>query len=228
LEDGKSPYLPRTFLAQLSAPDRQALLRLGVRRSFSAATTLMVQGELDDRVVVLLEGRVKVSRVDQEGRELMLDIRDSGDLLGELAFIDRESRVAAVSTLEPVVAVVIPSAAFRSYLERAPHVGEVLRALVAQRMREVTASSMRAATADTTARLAERILDLADRYGVPVEAGVLVELPLSQVELASWIGASRAGVAHSLQLMRELGWIETRRRTLIVKDRVALGARAVL
>jgi hypothetical protein len=48
------------------------------------------------------------------------------------------------------------------------------------------------------------------------------------VELASWIGASRAGVAQSLQLMRQLGWIETRRRTLVVKDRVALSARAAM
>lgn len=228
MEDAKDSYLPGTFLAQLSQDDRDAVLRLGVRRRVPGGATLMAQGEFEDRVIVLLEGRVKVSRIDLEGRELMLEIRDAGDLLGELAFIDRESRVAAVSTLEPVVAVVIPSGAFRLHLERAPRVGGALRALLARRMREATASSMRAATADTTARLAERILQLADRYGVAVEDGVMVELPVSQVELASWIGASRAGVAQSLQLMRQLGWIETRRRTLVVKDRVALSARAAM
>lgn len=226
LEDANHAYLPGTFLAQLSEPDRNAILRLGVRRSLPRGIAVMLQGELGDRVIVLLEGRVKVSRIDEQGRELVLEIRDPGDVLGEIAFIDGQPRVAAVSTLEPVVAVVIPAAAFRLYLERTPHTAGALREVISRRLRETTTSSMQAATADTTGRLAARILELADRYGVPARGGVAVELPLSQAELASLVGASRAGVAQSLQLMRELGWIETRRRKLLVKDVAALRARA--
>ncbi len=77
-------------------------------------------------------------------------------------------------------------------------------------------------------RLAARILELAERYGQPSGAAITVISPLSREELAAWTGASRAGVAHALQGLRELGWVHTERRTLIVRDVQALRARATL
>ncbi len=75
-------------------------------------------------------------------------------------------------------------------------------------------------------RLAARIVELADRYGEPGTEGIIVELPISQEELASWTGASRASVAQALQVFRELGWIQTERRRLTVTDAAALRARS--
>jgi biotin operon repressor len=51
-------------------------------------------------------------------------------------------------------------------------------------------------------------------------------MPISHDELASWTGASRAGVAHGLQTLRELGWLTTERRKLIVRDVAALRDRS--
>jgi CRP-like cAMP-binding protein len=55
---------PGTFLASLNRDEREALNRLGLRRSFPRATVLMFQNEPDSRVMLLLAGRVKVTRVD--------------------------------------------------------------------------------------------------------------------------------------------------------------------
>jgi len=68
----------------------------------------MFQQEPDDRVMVLLSGRVKVARADESGRELVLSVRDPGDVLGELAFISGEPRIATVTALEPLEALVMP------------------------------------------------------------------------------------------------------------------------
>jgi hypothetical protein len=67
---------------------------------------------------------------------------------------------------------------------------------------------------------------LAGRYGEATDEGISVGLPLSQEDLAAWTGASRAGVAHALQTMRELGWVRTDRRTLTVLNLEELSARA--
>jgi len=53
-------------------------------------------------------------------------------------------------------------------------------------------------------------------------------MPISQEELASWAGASRAGIAQALQVLRELHWLETQRRRIIIRDAAALRARAAL
>lgn len=93
-------------------------------------------------------------------------------------------------------------------------------------MRDATLTAAAFATADTMGRLASRIVELAERYGRPAADGVDIEMPLSQEELAAWAGASRAGASQALQAMRRLGWIDTRRGGLLVRDRPALEARS--
>jgi CRP/FNR family cyclic AMP-dependent transcriptional regulator len=215
-----------TFLASLSDSECESLYRIGVVRSHPRGAMLMLQDDVDDRTMILLAGRVKVARVEQDGRELMLDIRDPGDLLGELAFIDGGPRVATVTALEPVQALVTPAAALRRHLETTPRVAVVLLEIVARRFRVSSVRRSQFAVADTMGRLAARILELADRYGEPSSEGTRLTSPLSHEDLAAWTGASRAGVAEALRVMRELGWVRTERREILVSDADAMRRRA--
>ena len=215
-----------TFLGLLTDAERDALYGLGMRRSFPRGAVLMFEREPGERVMLLLAGRVKVTRVAEDGRETMLSIRDPGDVLGELAFIDRQPRVASASALEPVEALVIPATTFRRHLETTARVAVVLLEVAAARFRETTLRRSELTSSDTMGRLAARIVELAERYGETTEEGVTIASPLSQEELAAWTGASRAGVAQALQSLRELGWVQTERRRLTVRDIDALRARA--
>jgi CRP-like cAMP-binding protein len=217
---------PGSFLAGLSDQERESLLGVGLVRSYPRGAALMLQDEPDDRVMILLAGRAKVARIEQDGREHMLDIRDPGDLLGELAFIDGAPRVATVTALEPVRALVTPARALRGYLETTPRVAVVLLEVVARRFRDSSANRSQFAVADTMGRLAARILELAERYGETSPEGTRIASPLSQEDLAAWTGASRAGVAEALRGLRGLGWVHTERRSILVRDLAALRARA--
>ncbi len=215
-----------TFFERLSEQERASLSLLAVKHAFPKDSILMFQDEYDERLLLLLTGRVKVTRTTEGGHELLLAIRDAGELLGELAFIDGQPRVATVTALEPVEALVLSGRRFRSYLESTPRVAVVLLESVAERVRESTVKRLQFAASDTLGRLSSRIVELADRYGEPSDDGLVVPMPISRDELASWTGASRAGVAQALQTLRELGWLSTERRTLLVRDLDALRARA--
>jgi CRP-like cAMP-binding protein len=221
------PTLTRdTFLAKLTDDEREAICELGIVRKFQRGSALMFQGEHEDRTVILLTGRAKVTRIDEQGHEVLLSIRDPGDLLGELAFIDGNARVATVVALEPVEALVTPAGDLRRHLENTPRVAVVLLEIVASRFRDATIKRSQFGAADTMARLAARMLELAERYGEPAPDGVEIVSPLSQEDLAAWTGASRAGVAEALRAMRELGWLRTERRRYTICDVDALRARA--
>jgi CRP/FNR family cyclic AMP-dependent transcriptional regulator len=120
---------------------------------------------------------------------------------------------------------VISAHAFRSHLERAPRVTVALLELITPRLREATRKRSELAALDTMGRLAACIVELAERYGQTSPEGVMIAMPISQQELASWTSASRAGVAQALQMMRGLRWILTERRRMIVRDLDALRAR---
>lgn len=215
-----------TFFARLDGEQRGALGELGVRRSFPRETILMFEGEPEERLILLLAGRVKVTHASSDGREILLSIRDPGDLLGELAFIDSRPRIATVAAVEGVDSLVMAAGTFRSYLETTPTVAAVLLEVVAERFREATADGLRFSELDTLGRIAARLGELADRYGEGRDGVTVVKLPISQEELASWAGASRAGAAQALHALRELGWIETDRGRVTIKDADALRARA--
>jgi CRP-like cAMP-binding protein len=219
------PVAP-TFLDCLTESERAELIGLGFQRKFPAGAVLMFQDEPDTHVLLLLKGRVKVTRSDSAQHELLLAIRDRGELLGELAFIDGRPRLATVTALEAVEAVLFPGREFRAYLESTPRVAVVLLESVASRFREATVRRLQFAASDTLGRLAARIVELTDRYGTAEEAGIVVAMPISQDELASWTGASRAGVTAGLQTMRELGWLSTERKRLVIHDPEAMRARA--
>jgi CRP/FNR family transcriptional regulator, cyclic AMP receptor protein len=215
-----------TFLGLLSERERQALDALGVPRRFPTGALLMFEQEPGDRVMILLAGRIKVTRIEHDGHEVLLSIRDPGDVIGELSCLDGEARIASVTALEPVEALVIATPAFRAHLESVPRVAVVLFSVVIKRFRDTTIKLMQFAASDTTGRLAARLVELADRYGSERQGRIEIDPALSQEELAAWTGASRAGVAKALQTLRELGWIETQRRRIVVVELDQLRARA--
>jgi CRP-like cAMP-binding protein len=187
---------------------------------------MMYEGEPGERVMILELGRAKVTRSLDGGHETLLSIRDPGDVIGELAFIDGQPRLATVIAIDDVSALVIPSSVFRAHLETTPRVAVALLEVVVRRFRDTTLKRSQFAASDTIGRLAARLIELADRYGQRHDRGIQITLPLSQDELVAWTGASRASVMQALRTLRELGWIATSRGRLVISDEEALRGRA--
>ena len=113
----------------------------------------------------------------------------------------------------------MPRSEFTVFLEHRPRVALVILRIVASRLRYAGAQQAQFGTHDALGRLAHRLLELSERFGVAHEGGIDIELPLSQEELASWIGASREAVSKAFQTLRSLGIVETGRRQVTILDR---------
>ena len=161
--------------------------------------TLFHEGDNAGPVMVLLSGRVKAVAVDAGGHEAIVALRGPGDLLGELSAIDGAPRSVTVTTLEPVEALVLAGSVFAAFLERRPRVALVILRMVAGRLRYADTRHADLASHDVVGRVASRLVELSERYGVEAGGRIEVELPLSQEEIASWVGASREAVSKALQ-----------------------------
>lgn len=199
----------------------------GTVRSYDAGEALLHQGGPSDCLYVLLEGRVRVTVVDAEGHELLLDLLGPGDTVGELSVIDGRPRSATVSAIEPGRALRVPSAQFVRYLQQHPRAAVALLQVLAQRLRESDDTRLRLAAERTDQRVARRLLELAARHGEPDGAGVRITAPLTQAELAAWVGASREGVSYALRELREAGAIAVDRRVITVRDLALLRQQAL-
>ena len=220
------PGVSTGFLGALSAPERADLLERGRLRRYRRGAVVFHEGGGSDEIVVVLSGRVKVSTVTDDGREVVLAFRGPGDLVGELSAIDRRPRSATVAAVEPVEALTLAASEFRAFLHAHPRVALLLLEMLSRRLRDADRKRVEFAAHDTVGRVSARLVELAEAHGRPVGAGVEITLPLSQEELAGWTGASREAVGKALQLMRGLGWVATQRRRITVLDLEALSARS--
>ena len=214
------------FLGVIDLDQAKQLRERGVQRRFRKGQALFHQGGTSDRVVVLLSGRVKVSTIAGDGKEVVLAFRGPGDLLGELSAIDGEPRSATVEAIEPVEALAIAAADFRSFLIANPDIALLLLQTLSRRLRDADRKRVEYGAYDTVGRVSARLVELAERYGEPAARGLRIGLPLSQEELAGWTGASREAVSKALQTLRKVGWVVTERRRITVLDIEALRRRS--
>ena len=204
-----------------------ALGSLGSVRRYDAGEFLMHQGGPSDSLYVLLEGRVRVTVVDADGHELLLDLLGPGDTVGELSVIDGRGRSASVSSIEPGSALRVPAPQFARFLEEHPRAALALLRVLAQRLRESDETRLSMAASRTDQRVARRLLELAAEHGEPDGHDIRITAPLTQAELASWVGASREGVSYALRELREAGAITVDRRAITVHDLALLRERAL-
>lgn len=216
------------FASLLDDRERAALRRHGRHVRFPPGVRLLHQGEPGDKVLVIESGRAKVTYVTAGGRELVLRFCGPGELVGELAVLDGRARLSSIVALEEVEALVIPAGDFRALLLSHPGIAWLLLVMLSKRFRDADLKRVEFGASDTVGRIAARLVELGERYGEQRGGGVHIELPLSQDELGAWTGASRAGVAAALRTLRDLGWIETGRRRLVLLDSEALRARATI
>lgn len=216
-------YARQSFMESLEERDRAALLELGHRREWQRGEVLFYAGDRADSAVVIIEGLLKIHKTTAEGSDVVLGLSGAGDLLGEISAVREAVRSASVTALESARGFVIAVPDLRAFLSDRPHATVGLLAMTLRRLYSADERRLEFATAETLARVASRLVELAERFGEALPDGSIdVALPINQEELASWSASSRESTARALRTLRELGLIETRRLRLKVLDLSAL------
>jgi CRP-like cAMP-binding protein len=170
---------------------------------------------------------VKVSSTTADGRDVVLAICVPGEILGELSAVDGSPRSATATAIDAVEARMVEGAAFRSFLASSAPVAMALLVAVCGRLRESDRRSVEFVGMDSVGRVASRLAELAEQFGVTGSTGAIrIDVPITQDDLAGWTGSSREAVSKALRILRSRGWIVTGRRSITVVSLHGLRSRA--
>lgn len=203
------------FLADLQPATAEKLIHSADRRIYPRRTYVFHDGEPMSVVLVIESGLVKVSKTAASGRSVVLAVQGPGSILGELAVIEGSHRGATVETLEETTALAIGADEFAVLMAEHIDLAGAIGRLLAARVRELTDQVLRLGTSEGRSRLASKLVELVP-LGSP--APVQLRLPLSQKELAEWVGLSREAVVRALAQLRDEDLIRTGRMSLEVLD----------
>lgn len=187
------------------------------RQVFRKGTMIFHKEQAGDALYIVHTGRVRIFLPTESGEELDVDLQGPGDVFGEMALLDGRPRSASAQAAEDTVTYTLRRDDFQAHLARAPELAAALIELLSARVRHLMQYTESLAFHDAHARVARVLLDLAQRYGVRRD-GVVIDLPLTQSELARMVGATRERVNRVLASFRAQGLIELRGRRVVLRD----------
>ena len=206
------------FWGLLTGDERAVLSDLGRFTAFSPGATMCVEGDPATHVFILIDGWVKIVGVTGDGHEMVLALGGHGDTVGEVAGETTGYRTATVQAIGTVRTLIVAYDKFSSFLDSHAGASQAYRRMVTRRWNDAESMLRTRSVTSGAQRLARLLLDLAARHGTQTEREVHVVMPLTQVELASMAGMSRATVTRALSDWRRRGIILTGQRDLTITD----------
>jgi CRP/FNR family transcriptional regulator, cyclic AMP receptor protein len=210
------------FWALLSRDEQNALASLGAARDYQAGATLCFEGDPTTLVFILLRGWVKILSTTRDGHEVVRALRGDGDIVGETAGETTGRRNATIQAIGRVRALLVPHDQFSAFLDANQRADRAYRRVVNQKWNDTDTMLRRHAGTTGAQRLAALLLDLAERHGRQVDGATHLAMPLSQGELASLAGTSRATVTRAFSNWRKRSLIRTGQRWITILDPAGL------
>jgi CRP/FNR family cyclic AMP-dependent transcriptional regulator len=187
-------------LARISGLCRTQQLGLG--------EVLFQKGDSGDALFGVRRGQIRIETGSADGSRLTLNFMGPGDLFGEVAVLDGQSRTADATAGEPTELFVLRREDFLSHLEREPRVAIKIIQLLCQRIRWQSERMEESVLQPLPVRLARRLCALATDYGS--------EVHISQEQLGVFVGAARESVNRQLQLWRKDGILDLQRGRILL------------
>ena len=215
-----------TFLEGVPEEDRRRLLSATHRRRFARREVLFHEGDPGDTVHLLDRGRVAVRITTPLGDVATLRVRSPGEVIGELALLDSAARrTATVVALERVETLALHRDQFLEVRRRHPSVDAFLVNVLAEEIRRLSGLLVEALHVPVDTRVLRRLVALDAAYRDPESEGP-TEVPLTQEDLASLAGTSRATVNRVVGEAEQAGLVERRRGRIIVLQPEELARRS--
>lgn len=224
MRDLKAVLAKHFLLKDLSPGDLARVGELATTRWYRAGQPVFMKGDAGTAMMAVLSGRIRICAYSADGREVILNVINPGEVFGEIALIDGGERTADAFAMEATELLCLSRRDFLPYLESNPPVCIKLLTILCQRLRSTSEQLEDFNFLDLRCRLAKRLLYLAALHGEPTAKGVHIGVRLPQHLLASMIGTSREAVNKQLRGWEAEGLIDVRRGSITILNRSALQA----
>ena len=219
---GKEMELSSTCIGEhwvfknLSEEEAEALSRDALRRKFSRGETLFFQGDEASELFLLKAGRIKLSKVLEDGSEITLDIRKSGDVVGENALSNEGAYPVSAFFLEEGLTCSFSKTQLEQLVLDHPKIGLQIIRNLNERISWLTSHVGSLATSNIEERLYNVISRVAKEHGAKGPSGLEIGFPLTHEELSFLTGAHRVSITRAMKALKSAGKILLNGKQLVV------------
>ena len=190
-----------------------------VSRTYDRDQTIFEIGSASDGIYVIRNGRVGISNLFADGKEIILNILEKNDVFGEVGAIDGLPRTASAVAMEDTSLLHLDAVVFRTLIKDHPTLSYGFMSVLCSRIRWTSDLIEDTVFRDTRTRLARRLLMLADLYGMQTEDGVRINIKISQDHLGRMLGVSRESISKEGSYMKYRHAVSFKHGVITIHDR---------
>jgi len=208
--------------AGLEPGELEQVAQVAIPRSYERGEVIFREGDSGDTCYVVKTGSVSVMREHQDGRVIALAELRPGQIFGELAMFDHETRSATVETLETTTTVALLSGDLQRILKAHPEIGVKMLAALASRLRRANERLLQQSFQTVAGRVSSALLTqvIARQAEGAGDADVLIKA--TQAEIAQLAGTSRESASRFLATLEREGVVTLGRGKTTVHEPVRL------
>ncbi len=193
------------LFSDVSDSDLESIAAHLIERCFPKNATIVEEGLPGDYMYLICEGRVKVSKLSDDGREKILEFLGAGDFFGEMALLDQAPRSASVKTLSDVRLLALSRRDFLQLLRRSADLALAVVQELSRRLRAIDEQ----ASALSFQGVKDRTIGLLVRLATESRGSNRCATPrLTHQQIADMVGTSRETVSRVIKQLKQAGWLE--------------------
>jgi CRP-like cAMP-binding protein len=191
-------------------------------KRFRKFAKIFHQGQKASEFYVLLSGKLRVTQVSPTGEQMLLRFVTEGEIFGVAKAIGRSDYPGTVDAVVDSVVLAWPSEYWNELVSQAPQFALNTLQTVGQRLQEAHARLREVATEEVEVRVAQALLRLVEQSGRKTPEGIAIDFPISRRDIAELTGTTMYSVSRVLSSWQALGFVESGRQRVVVKNAAAL------
>ncbi|QSQ09717.1 CRP-like cAMP-activated global transcriptional regulator [Koleobacter methoxysyntrophicus] len=188
-------------------------------RDYKKNTVIFMEGEPGEALFFIKAGKVKITKMAEDGREHILHFFKDGDVFAEIVLFTGDNYPATAETIEDSKIGIIKNNNMERLIRENPDISLELLKLMSRRLQYAQEKVKDMAFKDTTSRMAKVLLGLAERHGKKSEEGIVICLKLTHQELAGLVGITRETATRILNSLKKSGIIDTGKKCIVILDK---------
>jgi CRP-like cAMP-binding protein len=221
--ENKYWYIKRSdIFSVMSHEEMERLAGLSTMCEFKKGATVYLLDEPSEHVYLLKEGTIKISRIGQDGQEIILDFIAPGEIFGEMSLLGEDSRSTMAQAAENSLICSIKKSDFFNFFSAHNDLAFKVLKLVGLKRIEIETRLEELAYCSVSERIASLLNRMAKRHGIKDDGGIKIRPRLTHRDIAFLVGASRETVTDQLNQLKAQGFIDTSFMSITIRDPDAL------
>lgn len=214
-----------SFFADLSDEAIEAISDISEIITVNANSTIFKQDESPDSLYMIISGQVAIEKTFSDlKRKKTLAILEAGDFFGEMALITNNKRSASAVSKQESVLIKVEKTAFVKMLKISAPLCFGMIIVVCKRLKEADEEISTLSFQNIPGRIALKLIDLADQFGVQNDGGILINLDITHNDLSDMVGTNRETVSKYVSIFKKEGSIDSINQKIVIKNHSQLAS----